>query len=98
MAESLNLKKRFLGSAALLPRGGLARISASCEPGRTEKDELLQRMREKGETGQRALQREYFVKLRNFQQEWRNIAPMPVLRQIARDEVFNMKGCKRFIA
>lgn len=91
-------KSRFLGPPAILPTGGRARVNASCEPGRVEKDELLRRMREKGEAAQRALQQEYFAKLRSFQQEWRSIAPMPVLRQVARDEVFNMKGCKKFIS
>lgn len=96
--EYIATKSQFLGPASVLATGGLARVNASCENGRAEKDELVRRMREKGEASQRHLQQEYFAKLRNFQQEWKNLAPMPVLRQIARDEVFNMKGCKRFIS
>lgn len=68
LEDYMAAKGRFLGPAVVLPTGGLARINASCEPGRVEKDELLKGMREKGGTMQRALVQEYFAKLRNFQQ------------------------------
>lgn len=97
LQEYADHKDRWQGPATMLPTN-IARVKSTCEPNRQEKDEHIARMREKGKDQQRALEEQYFVKLKAFQEEWRSFSPMPVLKQIAADEVFNMGGCRRAIA
>eukprot|EP00746_Dinoflagellata_sp_MGD_P119064 gnl/MRDRNA2_/MRDRNA2_55044_c0_seq1.p1 gnl/MRDRNA2_/MRDRNA2_55044_c0~~gnl/MRDRNA2_/MRDRNA2_55044_c0_seq1.p1 ORF type:complete len:302 (-),score=55.59 gnl/MRDRNA2_/MRDRNA2_55044_c0_seq1:57-962(-) len=91
LQEYADHKDRWQGPGTMLPTN-IARTQATCEPNRQEKDEHITRMREKGKEQQRALEEQYFVKLKAFQEEWRSFSPMPVLKQIAADEVFNMGG------
>jgi len=95
--EYQETKERWQGPNTMLPTS-VGQAKASCEPSRLEKDDHIMRMREKGREQQRALEEQYFVKLKAFQEEWRSFSPMPVLKQIAADEVFNMGGCHRAIA
>lgn len=90
-------RENWKGNGPMLPTN-IAMVKATCEPNRAEKDEHVRRMREKGRDQQQALEEQYFVKLKAFQEEWRSISPMPVLKQIAADEVFNMGGCRRAIS
>lgn len=97
MQEYQEHKERWQGPGTMLPTN-LGKVKSTCEINRQEKDEHIMRMREKGKESQRALEEQYFVKLKAFQEEWRSFSPMPVLKQIAADEVFNMGGCHRAIA
>lgn len=90
-------RENWKGNGTMYPTN-IAVVRSTCEPNRAEKDEHLRRMREKGRDQQQALEEQYFVKLKAFQEWWRSISPMPVLKQIAADEVFNMGGCRRAIA
>jgi hypothetical protein len=97
LQEYQDHKEKWQGPGTMMPTN-IARVQSTCEPNRQEKDDHIARMREKGKEQQRALEEQYFVKLKAFQEEWRSFSPMPVLKQIAADEVFNMGGCHRAIA
>lgn len=89
-------KDKWQGASTMVPTN-LGRTRATCERNSAENYEHVQRMREKGREKQRALEEQYFVKLKAFQEEWRSFSPMPVLKQIAADEVASM-GNHRAIA
>jgi hypothetical protein len=91
LQEYEDQKNRWQGPSTMMPTN-IARTQSTCEPNRQEKDDHINRMREKGKEQQKALEEQYFVKLKAFQEEWRSFSPMPVLKQIAADEVFNMGG------
>merc|ERR1719379_2733869 len=72
LQEYQEQKDRWQGPGTMLPTN-IARTKATCEPNRQEKDEHIARMREKGRDQQRALEEQYFVKLKAFQEEWRSV-------------------------